>query len=172
MQLPAVSFTVLCFALLTVHSVVWRSNMYHAEVAIWSSQLQSLVIPLSFIEQRQVTCTCFFLPSSMNRERKCAENYNKWRCNFFFKTALAFWSFQTITVSECCSIKLLLYILLEKYIYILALKMTNPVNHHCANCIGALLLIFMLVRGSDARYCMKVSTVLTNTAFRLIFCCS
>jgi len=44
----------------------------------------------------------------------------------------------TITVSECCLIKLLPYILFEKYIYILALEMASPGNRHCANCIGAL----------------------------------
>jgi len=38
-----------------------------------------------------------------------------------------FWSFQTITVSQCCLIKLLPYILFEKiYIYILALEMASP----------------------------------------------
>ena len=30
------------------------------------------------------------------------------------------------------------YILLEKYIYILALEMASPGNRHCANCIGTL----------------------------------
>ena len=35
-------------------------------------------------------------------------------------------------------IKLLPYILCEKYIYILALEMTSPGNRHCANCIGTL----------------------------------
>jgi len=34
--------------------------------------------------------------------------------------------------------KLLPYILFEKYIYILALEMASPGNQHCANCIGAL----------------------------------
>jgi len=55
-----------------------------------------------------------------------------------FKLQSAFWSFQTITVSECCLIKLHLYILFDKYIYILALKMASPENQHCANCIGTL----------------------------------
>jgi len=41
-----------------------------------------------------------------------------------------------MTVSEWCLIKLLLYILFEKYIYILALEMASPGNQHCANCIG------------------------------------
>ena len=50
----------------------------------------------------------------------------------------AFWKFQTITVSECCLIKLLSYILFEKCINILALEMTSPENQHCANCIGTL----------------------------------
>jgi len=43
-----------------------------------------------------------------------------------------------LTVSECCLIKLLPYILFEKYINIFALKMVSPGNRHCANCIGAL----------------------------------
>jgi len=49
-----------------------------------------------------------------------------------------FWQFQTITVSDRCLIKLLPYILVEKYIYILALEMARPGNQqHCASCIGA-----------------------------------
>jgi len=60
---------------------------------------------------------------------------------YFFKLLSALWQFQTITVSECCLIKLLPYILFEKYIYILALEMASPVNQHCANCIGALSLL-------------------------------
>jgi len=32
------------------------------------------------------------------------------------------------------------YILFEKYIYILALEMARPGNQHCANCVGTLLL--------------------------------
>ena len=43
-----------------------------------------------------------------------------------------------MTVSEGCLIKLLLYILFEKYMYILALEMAIPGNQHCANCIGTL----------------------------------
>jgi len=43
-----------------------------------------------------------------------------------------------MAVSECCLIKLLSYILFEKYIHILALKMASPANRHCANCIDAL----------------------------------
>jgi len=50
----------------------------------------------------------------------------------------AFWQFQTITVSECCLIKMLSYILFEKYIFILALEMASPGNQHCANRIGIL----------------------------------
>ena len=66
-----------------------------------------------------------------NRERKCAENYNKWHAKYFFLI-------QTITVSECCLIKLLPHILFEKYINILALEMASRGNRHCANCIGTL----------------------------------
>jgi len=43
-----------------------------------------------------------------------------------------------MTVSECCSIKLLLYYFIEKFIHILALEMTSPGNQHCADCIGTL----------------------------------
>ena len=35
-------------------------------------------------------------------------------------------------------IKLLPYILFEKYIYVLALEMASSGNQHCANCIGTL----------------------------------
>jgi len=58
--------------------------------------------------------------------------------NFFLKQQSASRYFQTITVSECCLIKLFSYILFEKSIYILALEMASPRNRHCANCIGAL----------------------------------
>jgi len=57
--------------------------------------------------------------------------------NLFFKQQSARWYFQSITVSECCLIKLLPYILVAKYIYILA--SANPGNQHCANSIGTLL---------------------------------
>jgi len=48
--------------------------------------------------------------------------------NLFFKLQSAFCWFQTITVSACCLTKLLPYILLEKYTYILALEMASPGN--------------------------------------------
>ena len=58
-----------------------------------------------------------------------------------------FCQFQTITVSECCLIKLLPYILAEKYIYILALEMARPGNQqHCASCIGTHLLFPLFTR--------------------------
>ena len=73
------------------------------------------------------------------KEWKCAKNYNKWHSKFFFlKLQSAFMKFQTITVSECCLIKLLLHNLFKKYIYILALEMPSPGNQHCASCIGSL----------------------------------
>jgi len=59
--------------------------------------------------------------------------------NLFSKTAItAFWQFQTLTVSECCLIRLLPYVLLLKCIHILALETASPGNQHCANCIGTL----------------------------------
>ena len=47
---------------------------------------------------------------------------------FFLKLQSACWQFQTITVPECCLIKLLPYILLQKYINILAFEMASPGN--------------------------------------------
>ena len=44
---------------------------------------------------------------------------------FFLKLQAAFWLFQAVTVSECCLIKLLPYILFEKHINILAFKMAS-----------------------------------------------
>jgi len=44
----------------------------------------------------------------------------------------------TVTVSQCCLIKLLPYILSEKDVYILASEMVSTGNRHCANCIGTL----------------------------------
>jgi len=73
-----------------------------------------------------------------NRERKCAENYNKWHNRFIFKTAISI-----LLISSYKSFRLLFeksiwYILLQKYIYILALEMSSAGNRHCANCIGTL----------------------------------
>ena len=50
----------------------------------------------------------------------------------------AFWKFRTITVSECCLIKLLPHILLETCIYILDTEMASRGNQRCANSIGTL----------------------------------
>ena len=59
--------------------------------------------------------------------------------NLLLKLQSAFWQFQTVTVSECCLIKLLSYILFEKniYVYILALEKASAGNRHCVNCIAA-----------------------------------
>jgi len=60
--------------------------------------------------------------------------------NLFFKLqSAAFWYFQTVTVSECCLIKLFPYILFEKYVHLYSsIKMASPGNQHCASCIGTL----------------------------------
>jgi len=50
-----------------------------------------------------------------------------------------------VTVSECCLIKLLPHILLEKYIYMLVLEMASRGNQHCAKCIGTLSLLVRTV---------------------------
>ena len=51
--------------------------------------------------------------------------------------------FQTMTVSECCLIKLFPCILFEKYIQIiLALEMASPGNAHCADCNGTVLVSY------------------------------
>ena len=58
---------------------------------------------------------------------------------FIFKLQSAFFgNFETVTVSECCLIKLHLFILYDKYVYILGLEMASPGSQHCANCIGTL----------------------------------
>jgi len=77
--------------------------------------------------------------SEANMERKCADNYNKRHNIFFLKQQSASWQFQTITFSECCSVKLRPYILFEKSTYILALEMAGPGNRGtvCACCISA-----------------------------------
>ena len=75
---------------------------------------------------------------SRNRERKCTENYNKRRNKFIFKTAIG-----SLVISNHNGSRVLFYktaseYLFEKYIYILALEMSSPVNQHCASCIGTL----------------------------------
>jgi len=57
---------------------------------------------------------------------------------FFLNCNQNFGNIQTITVSECCLLKMLPYILVGKYINILALEMASPGNQHCANCIDTL----------------------------------
>jgi len=54
-------------------------------------------------------------------------------------------------VSECCSIKLLSYILREKNIYTIALDLASPGNQHCANCVGTLSFHWFWHRGSGER---------------------
>jgi len=49
-----------------------------------------------------------------------------------------FLKLQSAFVSKCCLIKLLPYILFEKYIYILALEMASPGNQQCTSCISTL----------------------------------
>jgi len=56
----------------------------------------------------------------------------------FLNCSQHFWQLETVTVSGCCLIKLLPYILFQKYMCILALEMASPGNQHCANCIGTL----------------------------------
>ena len=59
--------------------------------------------------------------------------------NLFFKTAISILVISNHTsFPECCLMKLLPYILFEKYIYILVLETARPGNQHCPNCIGTL----------------------------------
>jgi len=50
-----------------------------------------------------------------------------------------------------CLIKLLQYILFEKYIYILALEIASPGKQHCANCIGTLPFPIIIAPATVAR---------------------
>jgi len=79
-------------------------------------------------------------PDSVHRyrERKCAENYNKWHNKFIFLTAMSI-----LVISNHSSTRLLFLqkrfrTLSENCTYILALEMASPGNEHCANCIGTL----------------------------------
>ena len=74
----------------------------------------------------------------INVERKCAENYNNWHDKFIFKTAVSIVVISNYNSFKCCLIKLLPYILFEKYIHILAKEMASPGNQHSADCIGTL----------------------------------
>jgi len=67
------------------------------------------------------------------REQKCAEKMLNGTINLYQKAALG----QTITVSECCLIKLLLISFLYKLFYIFAGRMASSMNQHCANCIDS-----------------------------------
>jgi len=68
--------------------------------------------------------------------------------------------FQTVTVSECCLIKLLPCVLFEKCIYISALEMASPMNQHCANCIGTL---SFPVASNWSATCQKPALDMTRT---------
>jgi len=83
-----------------------------------------------------------------NRERKCAENYNKWHDKFIFKTSISISNHNSFWM---CLIKLLQYILFEKYIYILALEIASPGKQHCANCIGTLSFPIIIAPATVAR---------------------
>ena len=72
---------------------------------------------------------------------------------YFFKLQSAFCYFPTITVSGCCLIILLPYVIFEKYIYILALEMASSGNQHCASCIGTL--AFPMTRSLHAGFCFQ-----------------
>jgi len=67
--------------------------------------------------------------SDSHRERKCAENYNKWILNLFFKTTITI-----LIISNHNSFGVLLdkiasvYFIWKIYIYILALEIANPGN--------------------------------------------
>jgi len=56
--------------------------------------------------------------------------------------------------------KLLPYILFEKYIYILALEMASSGNQHCANCIGTLSFLLYVA--------LLLVSLSTSTAPRLV----
>ena len=79
-----------------------------------------------------VGCSCVRQTSQHNMLATCIVNESVPKIiindavNFFLKLQSTVWQFQTITVSECCSIKLLPCILFEKYIYMLALEMASP----------------------------------------------
>ena len=62
-----------------------------------------------------------------------------------------------ITVSECCSIKLVPYISFEKFINILALEMASPWNHYCASCIGTFVLYCCVFHLVDNHCCSVVA---------------
>ena len=54
-----------------------------------------------------------------------------------FKLQSAFWQFETITVSECCLMKLLRIFYLKIYLDII-IGNSQPRELHCAICIGTL----------------------------------
>ena len=85
-----------------------------------------------------------------NRERKRAENYNKWQF-FFLNCNQHFGNFKPYHFSECCLIIFLPYILFEKCINILALGMACPGNRHCASCISTLSFPIVFTYGRRVR---------------------
>jgi len=74
-----------------------------------------------------------------NRERKCAENHNKWR-NKFLNCSQHFGNFESnlnsfrVLFDKIASV----IILFEQYVNMLVLERASPGNRHCASCIGAL----------------------------------
>ena len=89
--------------------------------------------------------------------------------DLFLKKQSAFWQFQTITVSNCCLIKLLPYILFEKCIYILAkLEKVSPGDHHCANCIGTLSFTVDVTGNADQLLAAVVDSTLKTARARMM----
>jgi len=92
------------------------------------------------LQEKHIKARLSAARKSINRERKRAENYNKWHNKFIFLNCnQPSGNFKPQQFPSAVLIKLLLYILLEKYIYILAVEVASPGNQHCANCIGKLI---------------------------------
>ena len=117
-----------------------------ASFSYWSST--SVHGPLCTISSRGLTCHSWYLYAQAFSciAAQFSElivvsvwNDNKWHNKIsFLNCNQHFGYFKPKHFSECCLIKLLPFILFEKYINILALEIASPGNRHCANCIGAL----------------------------------
>jgi len=74
--------------------------------------------------------------SQLYRERKCAENYNKWQKKFFLNCSQHFGNFKLQQLPSAVWKKLLSVYFFAKYVYIFALELSSPGNQHCASSIG------------------------------------
>ena len=101
------------------HPVQFANSIVNGRIRINGLRTKRALTGRVFRCSQSVRSVVATLTPVIKRERQCAENYNNRDNKFIFqKQKSAFWQFRTVTASECCLVKLLPYILFEKYVFI------------------------------------------------------